>query len=141
MMMAEFIPIWVAVVTVLGASITYVVQKNLDRRNALVEIRRKCYRDYLSAFSAMSNSPEKIEDVTRKYYQSEFDLLIVGSDRVVQAVGALSQFYAETNHDRFNRDVKAVRGLVAQVCRAMRRDCFEKSSLTIEEIQALVPIA
>jgi methionine synthase I (cobalamin-dependent) len=139
-MIADLTPVLVAIVTIAGAAITYVVQKGLDRRNALVELRRRCYRDYLLAFSAMSNSPEKIEDVTRKYFQAEFDILVVGSDEVVQAVGVLSQFYAETNEDRFNRDAAAVRRLVAEVCRAMRRDCFERSSLTVEEIQAVVPI-
>ena len=34
-----------------------------------------------------------------------------------------------------------VRRLVAEVCKAMRADCFEKSNLSIEEIRALVPIA
>lgn len=68
-------------------------------------------------------------------------MLIVGSDAVVQRVGALSKFYAETNADRFNRDTSEVRRLVAEICRAMRTDCFEESDLTNDEIQALVPIA
>ncbi len=49
-------------------------------------------------------------------------------------------FYAKTNDDRFNRDGGEVRRLVADACRAMRADCFERSDLTIAEIQALVPI-
>lgn len=105
-----------------------------------MELRRTAYRGYLNAFIAMSDSPERIEDVRRRYYQSEVELLIVGSDNVVQQVGALSRFYAETNHDRFNRDASEVRRLVAAVCRAMRTDCFERSKLTNEEVQALVPI-
>lgn len=140
-MSGEIIPIIVAVITVSGAAIAYLVQKHLDRQNALIEMRRKCYRDYLHAYSSMSDSPEKLEDIRRKYYQAEFDLLVVGSDEVVKAVGALSNFYSETNDDRFNRDVAKTKLLVAQVCSAMRKDCFEKSSLTIEEIQAVVPIA
>lgn len=140
-MILELIPIVVAVVTVGGAAVTYLVQKSLDRRNALIEMRRRCYRDYLLAFSAMSDSPERIEEIRRRYYQAEFDLLIVGSDKVVQSVGDLSNFYAATNEDRFNRDAAEVRRRVAIVCQAMRQDCFEKSLLTVEEIQAVVPIA
>lgn len=66
---------------------------------------------------------------------------VVGSDQVVRAVGALSNFYAATNDDRHNRDAEQVKILVAQVCKAMRGGCFETSALTLEEIKSLVPIA
>ena len=89
---------------------------------------------------AMSDSPERVEDIRRAYYQAEVDLLVVGSDSVVKSVGALSRFYAETNADRFNRDTGEVRRLVAEICRNMRADCFEKSNLTNDEVKALVPI-
>lgn len=139
--METLVPLLVSVITVIGAVAAYIVQKSIDRRNALIEMRRKCYRDFLVAFIAMSDSPEAVEDIRRKLYQAELDLLVVGSDRVVRAVGALSRFYAETNADRFNRDAAHVRLLVAEICQAMRIDCFEKSSLSVAEVQALVPIA
>jgi hypothetical protein len=140
-MKPEWIPVLVAALSIIGAAITYAYQRRVDRRSALVEIRRSAYRNYLNSFMAMSDSPERIEDVRRAYYQSEVELLVVGSDSVVQSVGALSRFYTETNEDRFDRDAKEVRRLVAEVCRAMRSDCFEKTDLSITEIQALVPIA
>jgi len=136
----ELLPLVVAVLSIAGAAGTYAYQKYVDRRTALVEIRRTAYRNYLNAFMALSDSPDRVEDIRRRYYQSEVELLVVGSDSVVQNVGALSRFYARTNEDRFNRDANEVRRLVAEVCRSMRADCFEKSDLTIEEIQALVPI-
>lgn len=140
-MIVEWMPLLIAALTIFGAAATYAYQKWVDRRSALVEIRRDAYRNYLNAFMAMSDSPERIEEIRRGYYQAEVELLVVGSDNVVQKVGALSRFYAETNEDRFNRDAAKVRLLVADVCRAMRADCFEKSDLTNEEVQALVPIA
>ena len=140
-MSTDWIPIIVAALSILGAAVTYAYQRRVDRQTALVEIRRASYRNYLSAFMAMSDSPERFEDIRRSYYQSEVELLVVGSDSVVQAVGALSRFYTDTNNDRFHRDISEVRRLVAEVCRAMRADCFEKSDLTIGEIQSLVPIA
>ena len=140
-MNAELLPLLVTALSIGGAAGTYAYQKYVDRRTALVEIRRAAYREFLKAFMAMSDSPERFEDIRRRYYQSEVELLIVGSDRVIQNVGALSHFYAETNDDRFNRDVPEVKRLVAEVCRSMRSDCFEKADLTTEEVQALVPIA
>jgi hypothetical protein len=141
MAIAEWSPIIIAVLSVMGAAATYAYQKRVDRRSALVEIRRAAYRNYLNAFMAMTDSPEPFEDIRRKYYQSEVELLVVGSDLVIQAAGDLSNFYAATNHDRFNRDGSEVRRLVAEICKAMRADCFEKSKLSIEEIRAIVPIA
>jgi hypothetical protein len=138
---AEWTPLLVAVLSLVGAAGTYSYQRKVDRKSALVEIRRTAYRNYLGAFMAMSDSPDNVEDIRRKYYQSEVELLIVGSDPVIQAVGKLSGFYAATNDDRFNRDASEVRHLVAEICKAMRVDCFEKSNLSIEEIRALVPIA
>lgn len=89
----------------------------------------------------MTNNPERVEEVILNLYQSEIELLIVGSDEVIQKVGTLSQYYAQTNDDRFNRNGAEVRRLVAEVCRAMRTDCFEQSNLSVDEIKALVPIA
>ncbi|WP_136616461.1 MULTISPECIES: hypothetical protein [Mesorhizobium] len=137
---ADLLPLLATALSIAGAAGTYAYQKYIDRRTALVEIRRSAYCNYLNAFMAMSDSPERVEEVRRSYYQSEVELLVVGSDPVIQRVGALSRFYAETNHDRHNRDVNEVRRLVAEVCRSMRADCFEKSDLTTDEVQALVPI-
>jgi len=140
-MIFDWVPILVAAMSVVGAAATYAYQRKVDRRSALIELRRTAYRNYLNAFMAMSDSPERIEDIRRNYYQSEIDLLVIGSDEVIQQVGMLSQFYASTNHDRFNRDSAEVRRLVAEICKTMRADCFEKTSLSTDEIKALVPIA
>lgn len=89
----------------------------------------------------MTDRAEKDDDVSRNLQKSELELLIVGGDEVIQRVGDLSRYYIETNHDRFNRDAVKMRMLVAAICSAMRADCFEKTDLSIDEIQALVPIA
>lgn len=141
MTLAEWSPFLIAILSVAGAAGTYAYQKIVDRKSALIEMRRAAYRGYLGAFFEMSDSPERVEDIRRKYYQAEVELLVVGSDAVIQAVGKLSNFYAVTNDDRFNRDGAEVRRLVAEICKAMRADCFEESKLSIEEIRAIVPIA
>lgn len=140
-MSIDWMPMLVAILTITGAALTYTYQRSVDRRTALVELRRTAYRNYLHAFMAMSDSPDRFDDIRRAYYSAEVDLLVVGSDGVVKSVGALSKFYADTNADRFNRDVNTVRRLVAEVCQSMREDCFEKSALTIDDVKALVPIA
>ena len=137
----NYLPLMVAVVSIFGAALIYGYQKSVDRKTSLMEMRRHVYREFLKAFSGMTNAPENIEQITREFYQSEFDLIAVGSDDVIRRVGELTNFYSETNHDRHNRDAQEVKKRVAAVCQAMRADCFEKSSLTDEEITALIPIA
>jgi hypothetical protein len=137
----EFIPLLVTVLTILGAAMTYAYQRVVDRKTALVEIRRIAYREYLGSFMAMSDNTDSVKEISKHFNTIETDLLIIGSDEVIRKAGALSSYYAETNRDRFNGDVPKTRRLVADVCKAMRTDCFEKSVLTTEEIQLLVPIA
>lgn len=136
----DWMPVAIALLTLGGAAATYAYQRSVDRKTALVELRHAAYRSYLHSFMAMSDSPKRIEEIRRAYYQAEVELLVVGSDDVVKSVGALSRFYMDTNADRLNRDVGEVRRLVAEVCRAMRADCFEKTKLTNDEVRALVPI-
>ena len=140
-MLAEWGPIIVASVSIVGAVFVYSYQRKVDRQNALIEMRRTAYRDFLKAFFEMSDAPNRIEEIRRAYYQSEIDLMIVGSDSVIKAVGKLSNYYAKTNENRFNRDVSEIRILVAEICCEMRRDCFERTALTLDEIKAIVPIA
>jgi hypothetical protein len=137
----EYIPLIVTALGVLGAAITYTYQRRVDRKTALIELRRKAYRDYLRAFLSMTDSNERDEKIRHDLLEAEFELLVIASDRVIKEIGALSQYYSETNDDRFNRNAPKVRALVAEVCRAMRQDCFERTDLTIDEIQAVVPIA
>ncbi|MGG7518979.1 hypothetical protein ACQ3G6_13930 [Allorhizobium undicola] len=139
--LTPWMPLVVACLTALAAFTGYAWNKKIDRKHALIETRRTAYRNYLSAFMAMSDSPERVEEILRSFYQSEVELLVVGSDAVIQKIGKLSSFYAATNSDRWNRDASEVRRLVAEICKAMRADCFEASRLSIDEIQALVPIA
>jgi len=74
-MNAAWMPLLIGALGIVGAAATYAYQKRVDRRTALVEIRRSVYRDYLNAFMAMSDSPERIESIRRQYYQNEVQLL------------------------------------------------------------------
>jgi hypothetical protein len=136
----QWLPLIVAAFGIVGAVVTDAYQRRVDRRTALIELCRDAYTNYLNAFMAMSDNPPQFDELRRRYYQAEVKLLIVGSDRVIQDVGALSRYFSTTNPDRSSRDASEIRRLVAEVCRSMRADCFEKSDLTNKEIQAVVPI-
>jgi hypothetical protein len=132
-----------ALILVIGGAVVYRWQKNIDQQIALIELRREAYRRYLTAFSNMTNNTHERNHVSSKkiaqeLHLCEFDLLVVGSDEVLKSMNSLKEFYISTNDDRFNRDATKTDELVGKVCQAMRKDCFEKSSLTSEEFQRLV---
>ncbi len=131
-------PVIAAAIIVVGGAWAYRWQKTVDRQTALIELRRKAYRRFLTAFISMSRSTNTTEEITRELVECEYDLLLVASDEVAKCVGLLSTFYHNTNSGRFNRNVKKSRLLIANVCKAMREDCFEESTLTLDEFQKLV---
>jgi hypothetical protein len=97
-------PVLAATIIVVGGAVAYRWQKTIDCQTALIELRRKAYRRYLTAFISMANTPDAVAEITIELFQCEFDLLVV-----------------------------------ANVCKAMREDCFEESNLTLNEYQKLVP--
>ncbi len=133
-------PMFAAAIVVGGGAMAYRWQKTIDRRTALIELRRKAYQRYLAAFVSVTNTPDAIAEISLELFQCEFHLLIVASDEVVKHVGTLRKFYLDTNDDRMNRNTEITRQLIANVCQAMREDCFEESNLAMDEYQKLVPI-
>ncbi len=131
----------VAYIPVFGAALVYGYQKSIDRKTALIELRRKSYRDFVEAFVDMTLTPEHNDAIKSAYMKKEFDLLIVGSDETIRAVSALNNSYSKTNDDRYNRDVDMTKQLVANVCSAMRNDCFEKTSLKQDDIASMTPFS
>jgi hypothetical protein len=137
----ELIPLIVTVLTIFGAALTYAYQRIVDRKTALVELRRNAYREFVSSFLAGFIDTDSAKEKSMLFHSLQTDLLIVGSDEVIRKVGALCKYFQETNHDRFSRDAAMGRRFLADVCLAMRADCFEKSALSIEEIEPLVPLS
>lgn len=132
----ELIPLIVTALTIFGAAGTYAYQRVIDRRTALVELRRVAYREFVSTFLAGFLDDNSAKEKAKFLYSLQTDLLIVGSDDVIRKVGALGNYMKEGN-----RDASKVRGPLADVCVAMRADCFEESALSSKEIEPLVPIS
>ncbi len=135
-----YIPLLVAVISIVGGGLVYLYQKRVDRRVALAELKRGAYREFLAAFLDMTNTPEKDRDVTNRYLKAEFDLLVIASDSVLKHVSALDRYYGDTNTKRHERDSKKIRELISNAALAMREDCFEKSNLGANELQTLIPL-
>ena len=139
-MNAEPLAIILSLIAILGTIGTYSFQKYQDRRNALIEMRRTAYREYLDELMQFLFTPEKGEETDKRYALTECRLLIVASDEVIKCVSTFRRVMSEA--DPKNREAKllSVKSKVADICIAMRADCFEKTNLTSEQVQALVPI-
>jgi hypothetical protein len=137
--MASYATVAVALVTVIGSLFAYSFQKRADRKNQLIEIRRSAYRAYLSALMDQIDGPTI--DTLNKLHKCEFDLFAVASDNTIRKVGAFSNYMSATSYENKHvRDRASHKRQLAEVLLAMRKDCFEKSRLSVEEAFELLPM-
>lgn len=136
--LAQWGPVVVALIGATALLIGYVYQKRAERRNHLFETKRKAYREYLNAWSmnAVGTAPDK----AAKLVASQIDLFIVASDPVMKAVANLFNYTAENPPGSPGRDKATLKARLGELVLAMRRDCFEKSELELDEIVGLLPI-
>jgi hypothetical protein len=139
MSLATVIPVLVALATALLGGVLYVFQKGIDRRNALIELRRKTYQDFTDSFfeTTLLGTAESLAH----FNKCAARLVIVGSDDVAAKVGIWKKYMAQTSPGSAQaRDMKVSKRLMAEFVISMRRDCFEKSKLQIDQIYEMLPI-
>jgi hypothetical protein len=137
--MASYATIAVAVLTIMGGLFAYSFQKRADRKSQLIEIRRTAYRAYLAALMDQIDAPTA--GTLNKLHKSEFDLFAVASDNTIRKVGEFSNYMSATSYgNQHLRDRASHKRQLAEVLLAMRKDCFEKSRLSIEEAVQLLPM-
>lgn len=128
-------PLAIAFVAAAAALLGYSHQKRLDRRNDLVTRRREAYSALLRVFTKIvtANSP----DVQHEYHLCRADIYLIGSDRVVEEVRNLHDMIAVDGSTRSGAAEKL--DAYARVVFAMRRDCFERTRLTVDQLKKLSP--
>ena len=121
----------------LVGSIAYRMQKSADRRSALIELRRITYTQYLGSLFRQieKNTPENNLD----HNQRLMELSAVASDEVVRCAGQHKQYFMDPETRVGEIDSNVARDLIAKTILAMRKDCFEKSSLRIEDVNKITP--
>ncbi len=136
--MSDWAPIIAAIILVTGGAGAYGWQKWVDRKNALIEIRRSIYQEVLAAFSTQLLSPSSENLVALGIYRSK--LFLVASDEVVKTLGNFFEL-AIQNNNVSDPDVKIVMSAFAKMIIAMRKDCFEKTNLSEKEIILSSPMS
>ena len=138
MELEEWIPLLAVVSATILGSLTYVWQKYVDRKEALIALRQQEYNrflnDYINAIS--DESPQSLAI----YHQAFQRLFVVGSDEVIRTTGALNNSLASTSgRPRSSKEIDEIQHLLVEMYKAMRNDCFEKTQITDDELRQLSP--
>lgn len=127
-------PLAVAITTAVAGIAAYAWNKRIDRRHALIELRRGIYRDFILSIADVSESNNGDGEV-KAYRRRLAELHLVGSDEVIRACEAFTSLYRGAANVGSSERAKRF----AQLEMAMRRDCFEKTQVTVEELRSSLP--
>jgi hypothetical protein len=120
----------------LVGSIAYRLQKSVDRKSALIELRRKAYTNYLDALCKLiaDKSPEN----NAAYNSKLMELSAVASDEVVVKIGKMRNLFGSSGLPP-NADKETSESILGDMVISMRKDCFQKSKLTTDDIVNITP--
>jgi hypothetical protein len=162
--MAPYVPLFQGLITATGvitaavvaailARRSYVKQKEIDRDEDLRERRANEYESHIKAFREVLRHAERLYqqggenpdtewflgEARAKYDEAYNYLVVIASDevflRATDLHARLSKHYdGESIDTNKMRADKEIRGLYTDLIAAMRRDCFEETKLSKEEI-------
>jgi hypothetical protein len=137
-----------AVVGAIFARRSYVKQKEIDREEDLRKRRAEEYESYIKTFRKVMKNLEDLQKQARNAEdtewflgeaRAEYDelytfLVVIASDEVCLRAAALHD-YLSKRYNRESKDIyemrdEEIRNLYSELITAMRRDCFEETSLS-----------
>lgn len=110
-------------------------QRKIDRRETLIEARRRVYKHFLDA--TFEHAEHRSEESRFNYDKSKTELLLVASDSVLKSIVMLQEASVMDDVALGRWDVHE---RVLPVIEAMRQDCFETSNISETELSYLTPI-
>ena len=115
--------------------LVYGRQKRIDRKEALIEARRRVYKHFLDA--VFEHAEKRTEDSRYSYDKSKTELILVASDDVLEELVMLQE---ATVMDDVALGEWDVHERILPVISAMRADCFETTGITEGKLSYLTPI-
>jgi hypothetical protein len=132
--LALWMPLVVTGLTLFAGFLGYSRNKSIDRKHALIELRRAVYREFILSIAEVGNSQNGVLEVNN-YKKKLAELHLVASDEVVRACAEYTGLY-RLAYDP-GPDARAQK--YAELEMAMRRDCFQKTSITVSELREMLP--
>jgi hypothetical protein len=138
--MTEYKEIIVAFIGVVGAMITYLLQKNKELKLKIADQKRDAYAIFLKNFTEVAVGVMHDEDVSgkdadRDRMLARDQLLLYGSDDVIRAYDAWVRYADMKDHD-LDREGE----LVSLIFLAIRKDLLGKTKVTTEHLENLNPL-
>jgi hypothetical protein len=128
--------IWPIVLTGIFGVIAYWYQKYVDRKSALIELRRATYSKYLALIAR--HATDKSDKTNIELNQIYLELSVIASDDVVRAIGSFHDL--SLGREIKNPNSARIEDRLAATILLMRKDCFEKTNLTAAEIISVTPL-
>ena len=134
--MSLWMPLLITLLTVIVGLFAYAWNKRVDRKHALIDMRRTVYRDFILAIADVSHSGNGTPEV-RHYQKKLAELHLIASDEVILACAeftALCRMTVDPGSDK--RAEK-----YSKLEMAMRRDCFERTKITDGKLREMLPFS
>lgn len=130
----------VAAAIVAGAGLWgYGRQKKTDREYDLVRLRQQEYERFLLAFQRAGRwkniDHERHAEAESEYHDTHNFMLLHASEEVIRTANAAHRYYVDSEQVNW----RTFKRLYAEMLVAMRRDGFEKTRLSAEEVAANIP--
>jgi len=137
--MTEYKEIIPALIAVIGAAITYLLQKNKELKLKIADQKREAYSNFLRNFTQSVVAIMHDEDVSEKDADQDRmlardQLLLYGSDDVIRAYDAWVRYADMEKHDP-DREGE----LISLIFLAIRKDLLGKTKLTKNDLSNLNP--
>ena len=137
--MIEYKEIIIALIAVFGAVIPYLLQRNKELNLKIAEQKRGAYTNFLKNFTETAVAVVHGGDVSGKKADRDRmlardQLLLYGSDDVIQAYDAWVRYADKVEHD-LNREGE----LVSLILLAIRSDILGRTKVTKEQVENLNP--
>jgi len=134
--MEDWLPLIVTIAAALLGAIAYTVQRHIDRRHSLIELRRQEYIGFLESILTAPNSKEALDEFNTRRIR----LTVIASDPVLAALKEFSDYAARTSAPDVERQMDTFKKLLAELIISMRRDCFDRTRLDAEGVRFALPI-
>ena len=129
------------VITAIGGVVAYAIQKSIDRRNTIASMRRDFYSEFLDTW-LMRHIGRSTPEIESHYSRLRLRLYVISSDDVIRAFFKVSSYLDKAGKRALTVDeVEALKQLLAEMILSIRKDCYEKSRLNVDEVTKFMPIA
>lgn len=128
------------VITAIGGIVAYAIQKSIDRRNTIASMRREFYAEFLDVW-LMRHIRQSTPDVEAHYSRLRLRLYVISSDEVIRAFYKISSYMDDVGQRSLTvNEVEGLKVLLASMILAIRKNCYEKSRLDVDEVSQYMPL-